>query len=90
LYAAYFHTGDYDTRLNTYEKNLPYAYTATQLYGKGRHLSATLRWDASKHLFLSAKLSCTRYAGRDTTGTGPEEADGNTKADISALLRWKF
>jgi hypothetical protein len=90
LYAAYFHTDDYNTRLNAYEKNILYAFNMPQLYGKGFRLSATLRWDTLDKLSLFAKLSYTHYTDRDVIGTDLEEIEGNTKTDISVLLRWKF
>ncbi|MDR1555714.1 MAG: helix-hairpin-helix domain-containing protein [Tannerellaceae bacterium] len=90
LSAAYFRTDDYNTRLSTYEKSILYAFHTPQMYGKGVRLSATLRWDAPNRFSLFAKLSCTHYTDRSTTGTGLEEIDGNTKTDLSLLLRRKF
>ena len=39
---------------------------------------------------VSAKLGYTYYADRDVVGTDLEEIEGNIKADIYTLLRWKF
>jgi hypothetical protein len=90
LYAAYFRTDDYNTRLSTYEKNILYAFHTPQMYGKGIRLSARLRWDASDSVSLFAKLACTHYTDRNVIGTGLEEIEGSTKTDLSLLLRWKF
>jgi hypothetical protein len=90
LYAAYFRTDDYNTRLSTYEKNILYAFHTLQMYGKGIRFSARLRWDTSDSFSLFAKLASTHYTGRNATGTGLEEIEGNTKTDLSLLLRWKF
>ena len=39
---------------------------------------------------VSAKLGYTYYVDRDVVGTDLEEIEGNIKADIYTLLRWKF
>jgi hypothetical protein len=90
VYAACFHTDDYNSSLSSYEKNILYAFHTPRLYGKGIRLSATLRWDLAAKLSLFTKLSCTRYADRDTIGTELEEIEGNHKTEIALLLRWKF
>ena len=46
--------------------------------------------DIVKQLSVSAKLGYTYYADRDVVGTDLEEIEGNIKADIYTLLRWKF
>jgi hypothetical protein len=88
--VSYFHTDNYHTRLSSYEKNMLYVFNMPRLYGKGFRLSATLRWDALKHLSLFAKAACTYYTDREVTGTDLEEIEGKAKTDISILLRLKF
>jgi hypothetical protein len=88
--AAIFHTSDYNSRIFSYEKNILYAFNSPQLYGGGYRLSATFRWEISRHLSLSAKLANTHYSDRDRIGTGLEEIEGADKTDINTLIRWKF
>jgi hypothetical protein len=90
LHVAYFHTDDYDTRLSSYEENILYAFVMPQFYGQGFRLSVTFRWDAPKNLSLFARLSSTHYTGQDVAEINPEKMEGNTKADISAILRQAF
>ena len=59
-------------------------------YGKGVRLALSFRWDIVNQLSVSAKLGYTYYADRDVVGTDLEEIEGNIKADIYMLLRWKF
>ena len=59
-------------------------------YGKGVRLALSFRWDIVNQLSMSAKLGYTYYADRDVVGTDLEEIEGNIKADIYTLLRWKF
>ncbi|MDR2388278.1 MAG: helix-hairpin-helix domain-containing protein [Tannerellaceae bacterium] len=90
LHAAYFHTDDYNTRLASHERSILYAFTMPQFYGKGLRLSATFRWDTAKRLSFFVKFSSTYYTDRNVIGTDLEEIEGNTKTDISGLLRWNF
>lgn len=90
LYAAFFQTDDYQTRIYSYEKNILYAFNMPSFYGKGIRLAASVRWDILKQLSLSAKLGYTYYMDRDVIGTDLEEINGNQKMDLYALLRWKF
>lgn len=90
FYLAYFHTDDYYSRINSYEKNILYAFNMPSFYGRGIRLAFTFRWNVMKRLSLSAKLSHTYYADRSVIGTDQEEIEGHNKTDIYALLRWKF
>ena len=90
IYIAGFRTDDYYSRLSSYEKNILYAFTMPQLYGRGLRFSTTFRWDVIKNLSLSAKVAQTHYSDRETIGTDLEEINGNNKTDIYVLLRLKF
>lgn len=90
LYAAYFQTDDYNSRISSYEKNILYAFNMPTFYGKGLRFSLTFRMDLGKHLSLSAKYGCSYYLDRQVIGTDLEEIEGPLKMDIYALLRWKF
>ena len=79
FHIAGFHTDNYRTRISSYEKNILYAFNML-----------SFRWDIVKQLSVSAKLGYTYYADRDVVGTDLEEIEGNIKADIYTLLRWKF
>ena len=90
IYLAYFHTDDYYSRINSYEKNILYAFSMPSFYGKGIRLSFSFRWDILKKLSLSAKLGHSYYADRDLIGTDQEEIKGHNKTDMYMLLRYKF
>jgi hypothetical protein len=89
-YAACFNTTDYDTRIYSPEKNLPYSFSMPSFYGKGIRLSAVVRYNFNSRLYLSAKAAWTHYYDRDLIGTGTEEIQGRNKTDLYILLRWKF
>lgn len=90
FYVAYFHTDDYYSRINSYEKNILYAFNMPFFYGKGCRFAWSFKWALLKRLILSAKLGCTWYADRDVIGTDLEEIEGHVKSDVNMLLRWKF
>lgn len=90
LYAGWFHTDDYSTRISSYEKNILYAFYMPSFYGKGIRFAATFRWDIIHSLSLSAKIAHTQYNDRVVIGTDLEEIEGKGKTDLYAILRWKF
>lgn len=90
LYLAWFHTGDHNARISSYEKNLLYSFYMPSFYGKGIRLAATFRWDSIKRLSFSFKIGHTLYSGREVIGTGLEAIGGKMKTDFNGNLRWKF
>jgi hypothetical protein len=61
LYAVFFRTDNYDTRITSYEKQLLYNLYSTTLYGHGYRLVALCRWDILPRLTLSARLAHSLY-----------------------------
>lgn len=90
LYLAYFHTDDYYSRINSYEKNILYAFNMPSFYGRGIRISFSFRWNIFRNLSVSSKLGHSYYADRDLIGTDQEEIEGHNKTDIYALIRYKF
>ena len=90
LYAAWFHTDDYDTRIYSYEKNLLYSFYTASFYGEGTRLTLVGRWNLTRQLALQAKWAWTHYFDREEIGSGLELIEGSDKIDLYLLLRWKF
>jgi len=90
IFAAYFNTDDYDSRISSYEKKLLYVYNSTFLYGKGVRCSAVVRYFILKRLALSAKVGWTHYTDRDTIGSDLEMIEGSNRTDLDLMLRWTF
>lgn len=86
FYIAYFNTDDYATRISSYEKNMPYIYSMSILYGKNIRFSGMFRWNIEKLFSLSVKLDYTYYSEQENIGSGLEEIEGNKKTDLSVLL----
>ena len=90
IYAAYFNTTGYNSRIYSNEKNMLYSFSIPSFYGEGIRLSAVLRYNFTPQLYISAKAAWTHYYDRDIIGTGTEEIEGRNKTDLYAQLRWKF
>ena len=90
LYAAYFKTSDYNTRVYSNEKNMLYSFSIPSFYGEGTRLTAVLRYNFSKRVYIQAKAAWTHYYDRDLIGSDLEEIEGRNKMDLYAQLRWKF
>ena len=90
MYAAYFNTSDYNTRVFSNEKNMLYSFSIPSFYGEGIRLTAVLRYNFTKNLYISAKAAWTHYYDRDIIGSGLEEIEGRDKIDLYAQLRLKF
>ncbi|MDR1525447.1 MAG: helix-hairpin-helix domain-containing protein [Tannerella sp.] len=90
VYAAYFNTTGYESRIYSNEKNMLYSFSMPFFYGEGIRLSTVLRYNFNPRLYLSVKAAWTHYYDRNTIGTDTEEIAGHDKTDLSAQLRWKF
>ena len=90
IFAAYFNTSDYNTRVFSNEKNMLYSFSIPSFYGEGVRLSAVLRFNFTENLYISAKAAWVHYFDRDIIGSGLEEIEGRDKIDLYAQLRWKF
>ena len=90
LFAAYFKTTDYNTRIYSNEKNMLYSFSIPSFYGEGVRLAAVLRYNFTKRLYIQTKAAWVHYYDRDIIGSGLEEIEGRNKMDLYAQLRWKF
>ncbi|MDR0863602.1 MAG: helix-hairpin-helix domain-containing protein [Candidatus Symbiothrix sp.] len=87
---AYFHTGDWDTRINIYEKNILYAFSFPTYYGEGLRYYVVAKWKIAKPLTLYLKCASTHYLDREIISSGLEEIQGKEKTDIYFLIKYNF
>jgi hypothetical protein len=90
IYAAYFNTDNYDSRIYSNEKNMLYSFSIPSFYGEGLRMTTVLRYNITNSLYVSVKAAWTHYYDRETTGSGTEEIEGRNKTDLYAQIRWKF
>jgi hypothetical protein len=87
---AYFHTDDWDTRINVYETNILYTFNFPTYYGKGLRYYAVIKWKIISPLTFYLKCASTHYFDKDVISSGLEEIEGREKTDIYCLIRYNF
>jgi hypothetical protein len=87
---AYFHSADWNTRVNVYEKNVLYAPASSLYYGEGLRYYGLVKWKISGHFTFYLKAASTHYFDSDVISSGLEEISGDEKSDIYLLVRCKF
>ena len=87
---AYFHSSNWNTRINIYEKNVLYAFSFPMYYGEGLRYYAVVKWKISNAFTLYFKAASTHYFDRNRISSGLEEIESREKSDIYALIKYKF
>ncbi len=88
--GTYFHSLDSDSRLSIYEPNVLYSYGFQSFIGRGYRMGLLVRYEASEHLLLMTKWSCTHYFDREKIGVGIYEIPQREKMDLHFFIRLKF
>jgi hypothetical protein len=87
---AYFHSIDWNTRVNIYEKNVLYALSSSVYYGEGLRYYAVIKWQIFNHFTFYLKAASTHYFNKSAISSGLEEIQGKEKSDIYLLIKYKF
>jgi hypothetical protein len=90
LFAGYFKSDSYDSRLYSYERNLLTTFYMPSFHGKGIRLAASGRYAFTPRLSFSAKIGHTCYFDRETIGSGTERISGNRRTDLFTYWQWRF
>lgn len=90
LLAAYFNTDSYNSRVYVYERSPQYAYAFPAFSGEGIRYALMARIDIARHLMLTAKLGVTDYFDRSAIGSGYQQIDASSQADLDVQMRWVF
>jgi hypothetical protein len=85
-----FDTDSYDTRLYTFEQDVPFSFSVPAFSGIGSRFYMLLNTDITKTLSLILRFSQTWYSDKDLISSGLEEIEGNKKSDIKAVLKFSF
>lgn len=81
-----FETSGFESRIYTYEPDVPFAASIPFFSEKGHRYLIIARADLSKDLGLSIKWSQTIHTNKTTLGTGLDETLGNTRSDLRVQL----
>ncbi len=89
---AYFETNGYNSRLYTFENDVPYSFSIPATYDKGYRYYINMSSDVSRYFkyFLSKKtkaecsfrFSQSIYTNKDKIGSGLDEIKGNKKTEL--------
>ena len=90
VHGAYFHTDGYDSRLYTYERQLPHEFSFSMFYGRGMRLALIGRAKIDSALQFDMKIGHTHYYDRQTIGSGLQQINSNRLTDLDLQARWKF
>lgn len=86
--ASIFNTDDYDSRIYTYESDIPSNNYIPAFQNKGIRLYLNLKYKISDNFTIYFKASTTQYADEILrTGSGLNEINSNHKTDIKFQLR---
>ena len=87
---AWFRSDDYDSRLYQYEPSTQYDFSFPAYYGHGIRYSLMAQATIGKHLALATKLGVTNYFDRSVIGTGLQQIDQSSMADLLVQLNVKL
>ena len=86
LRLAWFNAPEYDARIYAYEKDVLYAYTSQQFYGKGWKWMGIVRWAPIDQLTIWFKISQARYPGKSETGSGLATINNFHKTEVKLQM----
>jgi hypothetical protein len=85
-----FDTDSYDTRLYTYEQDVPNSFSVPSFSGNGSRFYILLNTKLNRNLSFILRYAQTWYSERDVISSGLDEISGNKKSDAKAVLRLSF
>lgn len=85
-----FDTDSYNTRIYSYENDVLYSYSIPFYYYRGSRYVLNLHYKLSRGVDFWIRYSQTLYSNRNTSGSGLDEINGNTRSDLKMQLRFSF
>ena len=85
-----FDAVNYDNRIYSYERDVPYVFSVPMLYGRGSRWFFNCQCNLSKHLSFWLKFAETVYVDRNVISSGLEKINGSHKTDARAMVRFRF
>lgn len=90
LRYSLFDTDSYDTRLYTFEQDVPYSFSVPAFSGKGSRFYVLVNTNLTRNISLILRYAQTWYSDRSVISSGPDEISGSKKSDVKAVLRLSF
>ncbi|MFM2225347.1 MAG: hypothetical protein RJA07_1549 [Bacteroidota bacterium] len=85
---ALFNAPNYNTRIYSFEQDVPGSYSVPMLYGKGFHGFIMMSYKINRKLEFWCRLAETYYPENTSTGSGLELINTNHKTEWKMQLRW--
>ena len=85
-----FDTDSYDTRLYTFEQDVPFSFSVPAFSGKGSRFYILFSSNLYRNLSVILRYSQTWYSDRKVISSGNDEISGNKKSDFKAVLKLSF
>jgi len=85
-----FDTDTYNSRIYAYENDVLYAYSVPFYYFRGSRYILNAHYKLTKSIDLWMRFSQTRYSNKNSSGSGLDEIDGNTRSDLKVQVRLSF
>jgi hypothetical protein len=86
----YFETGDYNSRIYTYENDVAFSYSIPAFFNKGYHYYININYDAGKKFSLWLRWMQTLYGNSMSIGSGLDEIPGNHRSEIKLQALYFF
>lgn len=87
---ALFDTDGYNSRIYAFENDVLYAFSFPFYADKGTRAYLLVRYKLTRKIDLYARLAQTWYSNRNSTGSGLDIVEGNTRTEIKAQMRVRF
>ena len=83
---AWFHSDNYNSRLYQYEPSTQYDFSFPAYYGHGIRYALVAQVNMGTRLLLATKVGVTNYFDRTTIGTGLQQVNQSSMADLLIQL----
>lgn len=92
LYLRYalFNTDTYDTRIYTFENDVPYTFSVPSFSGNGSRFYLMASFPLGTNVDLMLRYSNTAYFDKDLISSGTDEIKGSNKSEFRAVMHMKF
>jgi hypothetical protein len=87
---ALFDTDDFDNRQYAYENDVWMSYSLPAYYGIGTRRYCVVQYKMNRMMTFWLRYSHTRYLDSTTSGSGPDQVEGNERNEIKFVARIKF
>ncbi|HSV87687.1 MAG TPA: helix-hairpin-helix domain-containing protein [Bacteroidales bacterium] len=90
LRYALFDTDGYDSRIYVFENDVLYAFSFPFYSDKGSRAYLLVRYSINRNIDFYARFAQTWFSNRNSTGSGMDIIDGNTRTELKAQIRLRF